>query len=454
MERPTAGPEIDWDAFARSLNGMQVFSDPRVVRAKSKDYYWYSPVLKRLLDDKAGDLVIVPKSEEDVLRVARACVQRRVPLTVRGAGTGNYGQAIPLHGGVVLDVMRLKRILWISNGAARVEAGVKLLTLDAEARRQGWELRMFPSTKRTATVGGFIAGGSGGVGSITYGMLAHPGNLSALRVVTLEDEPRVLELRGDDVLKVHHAYGTNGIIVELEFPLAPASSWIDLIVAFDDFMAAARFSQALGEDDGVAKKLITTIAWPIPQYFTRLVPPVPGGRHAVFLMIAEQSLEPLEGLCREYGGTICHRRPSDDLGRDIPLYEYTWNHTTLHALKVDPSITYLQSLFPAGRNLELVEHMYRHFGDEVLLHLETVRFEGKVTQTALPLVRFSTEERLNEIIAYHESQGVLIFNPHTYILEDGGMKTVDENQLAFKRLVDPYGLMNPGKMRGWWEQRP
>jgi len=46
-------------------------------------------------------------------------------------------------------------------------------------------------------------------------------------------------------------------------------------------------------------------------------------------------------------------------------------------------------------------------------------------------------DRLNEIITYHESQGVFIANPHTYILKDGGMKIVDYEQLNFKRMVEP-----------------
>jgi FAD/FMN-containing dehydrogenase len=72
-----------------------------------------------------------------------------------------------------------------------------------------------------------------------------------------------------------------------------------------------------------------------------------------------------------------------------------------------------------------------------------------VIPAALQIVRFTNSDRLNKIIEYHESQGVFIANPHTYILEDGGMKTVDYEQLNFKRIVDPHGLMNPDKMRGW-----
>ncbi len=442
----------DWDAFIASLDGIPSTTDPRVVKVRSKDYYWYSPVLKSLLDDKVGELVVSPRTEDEVLRVARACVARRIPLTVRGAGTGNYGQAIPLEGGVILDMTQMKRILWHRPGRVRLESGIKMVNIDREVRKSGWELRMYPSTKRTATIGGFIAGGSGGVGSVTHGMLADLGNINALRIVTLEENPRVIDLRVSEVHQVHHAYGTNGIITELEIALAPAQPWMDAVVAFDDFMTAARFGQALGESDGIIKHEIAIVAWPIPQYFAHLKATIPPGSSLALLMVAEYSLEALEALVHAFGGTICYLRPTEDVSNTPPLYEYTWNHTTLHALREDPAITYLQSLFPAGRNLELVEHMYRYFGDEVPMHLEFIRFGGKLTCSALQLVRYTSEARLNEIMAYHEAHDVRIFNPHTHILEDGGMKTIDEAQLGFKRIVDPYGLMNPGKMRGWWER--
>src|SRR5580658_3518491 len=92
---------------------------------------------------------------------------------------------------------------------------------------------------------GRACGGSGGVGSITYGGLREPGNLLAARIVTLEEEPRILELRGAAAQAVNHAYGTTGIITALEMPLAPAFPWIDLIVAFDDFFEAAAFGREL-----------------------------------------------------------------------------------------------------------------------------------------------------------------------------------------------------------------
>jgi FAD/FMN-containing dehydrogenases len=224
----TAIQSIDWDAFSAELSGIEIISDRAQVVKLSQDYYHFSPVLQPLLSDKTGDLVVRPASEAEVLRIAAACVKSKIPLTVRGAGTGNYGQCIPLKGGVILDTSKMNSIRWIKPGLACVEPGVKMSVFDKQARETGWELRMVPSTYRTATIGGFIGGGSGGIGSITYGQLRDRGNLHAVRVVTMEDDPRVIELRGDEVQKVNHAYGTNGIITELEIPLAPAYAWAEI----------------------------------------------------------------------------------------------------------------------------------------------------------------------------------------------------------------------------------
>ena len=448
----TAIQSIDWDAFSSELSGIEIISDRAQVVKLSQDYYHFSPVLQPLLSDKTGDLVVRPASEAEVLRIAAACVKSKIPLTVRGAGTGNYGQCIPLKGGVILDTSKMNSIRWIKPGLACVEPGVKMSVFDKQARETGWELRMVPSTYRTATIGGFIGGGSGGIGSITYGQLRDRGNLHAVRVVTMEDDPRVIELRGDEVQKVNHAYGTNGIITELEIPLAPAYAWAEIIVAFDDFMTSANFGQALGDADGIIKKLICVCAWPIPAYFAAFREEIPEGKHCALLMVAESCLEPLQDLVREYGGTICYQKNAQAASKGAAIAEFTWNHTTLHARSADPSLTYLQTIFPADRGLKLIEELYNYYGDEVMMHLEFLRINGRAIAAALQIVRYTTESRLNEIIRYHEEQGALIANPHTYILEDGGMKSINVEQLQFKELVDPYGLLNPGKMRAWLER--
>jgi FAD/FMN-containing dehydrogenase len=436
--------------FRAAINGVRVIDDPALVRLKSRDFFWYSPVLKDLLSDKFADLIVCPRDEADIIRIARAAARFRVPITPRGGGTGNYGQAVPLAGGIVLDMTGLDAIEWVRPGQVRVQAGRKLVDIDDQTRGGGWELRMFPSTKRTATIGGFVAGGSGGVGSVTYGGLREPGNVLAARVVTVEDEPRVLELHDDAALNVNHAYGTTGIITALEMPLAPAWPWVDVVVAADDFTASVRIGHRAALADGIVKKLLTPLAWPIPAYFHHFKSEFPIGRDCLIAMIAEPSMAPFKALVAREGGEITYCAATAEGPGERPLYECTWNHTTLHALKIDRAITYLQALYPADRLEAAVAELSALFPDELMPHLEFQRFGGRVTASGLPLVRYTTKERLNEIIAVHEAHGVSIANPHVFTLEDGTRhKRADADQLGFKRQVDPHGLLNPGKMRSF-----
>ncbi|WP_275196051.1 FAD-binding oxidoreductase [Bradyrhizobium sp. CSA207] len=441
------------DRLMADLGDIPVITEQKVVRRRSRDFFWYSPILNAQLDGKSADLIVLPRDEDDVIRVASVCARHLVPITVRGGGTGNYGQAVPLEGGVLLDISGLESIEWIKPGIVRVGAGAKMSAIDAAAQAEGWELRLHPSTKRIATIGGFVAGGSGGIGSVTYGGLREPGNILAARVVTLEEDPRVIELRGDAAQKVNRAYGTTGIITALEMPLAPAWKWIDVVVAFEDFIEAAAFGYEAALADGIVKKVLAPVAWPLPSYFGALKPHCPDGKSVLMAMIAEPSVESFKSLLGQRG-TITLETPTDDSPGRVPLYEYCWNHTTLQVLKSDRSVTYLQCLYPHDRVLEKVAEMRELFPDEVLQHLEFIRFGGRVTCSSLPVIRYTDADRLNEIMRLHEERGVFIANPHVFTIEDGSRyKRAEADQLGFKHEVDPHGLLNPGKMRSFVSAR-
>jgi FAD/FMN-containing dehydrogenase len=436
----------DVGAVIAALPALDWTTDAALVRQKSRDFFWYSPVLKRQLNRVTGEAVVAPRDEAELRALLAAAYAADVPVTPRGGGTGNYGQAMPLKGGIVLDMTRMDRLVWAKPTAMRAEAGIRLLDLDQRLRREvGAELRVHPSTLRTSTLGGFIAGGSGGVGGTTFGGLRAPGNILGLRVVTMEAEPRVLELRGPDVQQVNHAYGTNGVITEVELPLAPAWDWVDVVVTFPTLSAAARFADAFVRLDAIVKKLASVVPAPIPQrHFKAWGAEVPDGHAVACLMLAEPFLPELPWLIAAHGGAELRREPT--AAAAVPLYEHAWNHTTLQVLKTDRSCTYLQCLLPAPNHLDLLARLERHFGEEVLFHVEIGRIAGSVAAIGLPVVRFTTEERLRDIIRELEAAGALVFNPHTFLLEEGGMKRVDEAQLAFKRKADPKGLLNPGKM--------
>lgn len=448
-------PRYDIAALKTRLGSIRSEDNPALVKQKSRDFFWYSPVLKRQLDHVTADIVVSPTSEAEVIEVLSACHALGIPVTPRGTGTGNYGQAMPLSGGVLLDLSGFNKVKSVQPGRYIAEPGAIMARIDDETRAHSrQELRLHPSTYQTASIGGFIAGGSGGVGSIKWGGLRDWGNIIRLKVATMESSPRILELQGEDLHKVAHAYGTNGIITEVEMPLGPAYDWVDVILGFETLRAATEFANALGEQDGLALKNLAVVAAPIPHdYFLRHRKFLPRESHLVIAMAADFAVEALLAYAKRFRGAELLLR-SDKLSPEEakglpPGYELGWNHTTLRALRVDPSITYLQVLYPFPNQVELIERIDARFGDEVLCHLEFVRFDGKVTCFGLPLVRFTTEERLEEIMAIHEEMGAPIFNPHRYTLEEGGMKQTDELQLAFKREADPQGLLNPGKMIAW-----
>ncbi|MEO1025342.1 MAG: FAD-binding oxidoreductase, partial [Pseudomonadota bacterium] len=297
-------------AAKAALSHLDIDESDAAIRAKSRDFFWYSPVLKDRLDHVVADFVVSPRSEDEVIEVLKTCYAHDCPVTTRGAGTGNYGQAMPLAGGCVMHLRHMDSVKEVHPGRVICEPGVLLKDLDAACKEHsGQEIRMFSSTWATATIGGFIAGGSGGVGSCTWGSLRDLGNIIRLRVVTMEEEPRVLDFTGEELARVSHAYGTNGIITEIEIPLAPAYDWVEMFVTTKDFMTAVRFSEDLANEDGILIKLGTVFEAPIAKdYFQRLKDHVGAETNVIGLMVAPHSMDAFL--------TFLARRPEATLIRD------------------------------------------------------------------------------------------------------------------------------------------
>ena len=258
----------DWAAFRSEIDGIRVYDDPKQVELRSRDYFWYSPILSEDIGHFVGDLVVIPADEEQVRRVAAAAARLRIPITIRGGGTGNYGQCVPLEGGIILDMTKIDRVLSIEPGRVRVQAGARIARLDDAVRETGQELLMYPSTRRIATIGGFFTGGSGGIGSLRHGMLRDDGNIYSVKVMTLEPEPKIIELHGHDIQKVQHAYGTNGIVMELEIGLTEKTDWIHTAALFDSYDATLRFCLKALEEK-LDCYLLTTVDRRFSRFYTK-----------------------------------------------------------------------------------------------------------------------------------------------------------------------------------------
>jgi FAD/FMN-containing dehydrogenase len=438
-------PSIDW------------ITDPQRVARLSQDFAWFSPILKRQLGEKRADVAVRPRTEEEIRQVVAACARDAIPITLRGSGTGNYGQSTPLHGGVVLDLSGYNAFGWVRDGIGRAQAGIRLADFDRQARPQGQELRWLPSTFRSATLGGLFGGGFGGAGSITYGPVAATGNVLGARVMTVEPVPQVLELRSPEAMLLHHTYGTNGIVLELEVALAPALPWTECVATFTSFDAGLEFCSALTAAPGIVKKEVCFFAAPVPDLMSGfLAEAMPAGGHAVLMLVAHASEPGMLELLTRHGGQVSYRKTAAQVqASNRTVLEYTWNHTTLVALKADKGLTYIQSAFDPPRHVAQAKALEAALAGEVLMHLEFLRNrDGAVSCSGLQLIRYSSDERLQQIMQIHRDHGVSINDPHVYIIEDGKQANLDPAVVELKKRFDPQGLLNPGKLRSWSAKPP
>lgn len=257
----------------------------------------------------------------------------------------------------------------------------------------------------------------------------------------------MLTVPAPEALLLHHAYGTNGIITEVELALAPAHQWIERLDVFDDFADALNYANACVRSPGLVKRQVALLATPIADYFSHLNDRYRAGQHAVISLIAEES----EGLCasllpRHRGSNAIRQASEEARTRNGSLMEYCWNHTTLHALKVDNTLTYLQTAFDPLRYPQQILQMEQHFAGEVMSHIEFLRdIEGNLTASGLQLVRYTTPERLNAIMQIFRDNDVKINNPHVLQVEDGKQGVIRPDVVAVKQSLDPAGLLNPGR---------
>jgi alkyldihydroxyacetonephosphate synthase len=119
------------------------------------------------------DAVVWPTSTEEVAAIVRAAQKSGTPIVPFGAGSGVCGGAVPIRGGLVLDLKRMRRLVELDEraGAATFEAGAIGEHLEHELNRRGWTMGHFPSSIMCSTFGGWLAARSAGQLSTKYGKI-------------------------------------------------------------------------------------------------------------------------------------------------------------------------------------------------------------------------------------------------------------------------------------------
>jgi glycolate oxidase len=124
------------------------------------------------VDKARPDIVVFPRSTEDVVAIAKISREFGVPIVARGAGTGLSGGSIALAGGIMVSFSRMNRILEIDleNERAVVQPGVVNLDITLAVEPHGYFYAPDPSSQRACTVGGNVAENAGGPHTLAYGV--------------------------------------------------------------------------------------------------------------------------------------------------------------------------------------------------------------------------------------------------------------------------------------------
>jgi glycolate oxidase subunit GlcD len=226
-----------FDGLARRLPRDRVITDPSELSVYECDAL---PVHRH-----APDAVALCSTREEVITCVRWCAEHGIPFVPRGAGTGLSGGATPIHGGLVLDLNRMNRILRVDaeNRFAVVEPGVINVRLTEAAAEHGLHYAPDPSSQTACTIGGNVAENSGGPHCLKYGVTSD--HILGLEVVL--SDGRIARLGGpvaqapgvDLVGLFVGSEGTFGVVTEVTVRLTPSPEAVRTFLAIFDSMALA-----------------------------------------------------------------------------------------------------------------------------------------------------------------------------------------------------------------------
>ncbi|MGB0427993.1 MAG: FAD-binding oxidoreductase [Flavobacteriales bacterium] len=193
-------------------------SDNQIIEIKSEQ----KPYAKDETEDLEfyPDLVLIAKTTLEVSQVAKYCNEQQLPLTVRGAGTGLSGGALPVCGGVVLSLEKMNQVVDFDeeNFQITVETGIINEELRQIVEAKGLFYPPDPASKGSCTIGGNIAFNSGGPKALKYGVTSH--YILNLEVVLADGS---IVWTGANTLKNSTGYNLTQLVVGSEGTLAIAT---------------------------------------------------------------------------------------------------------------------------------------------------------------------------------------------------------------------------------------
>lgn len=417
-------------AELRALLGPDGVSDEaEALDRASVDGSHLSPVIAEQLPLGRAQLVAYPPTAHDIPAVVAAAVRHGVPITPRGKGTANYGQTLPMAGGLVLDTSRARRILEIGDGWLRAEAGATMIAIEQAANRTGQQVLQYPSTAQS-TVGGFVSGGSGGTGSIAHGMI-HTGFVTALDVVHAVPDAQLVHLEGAATEPYLHKYGTVGVIATVTVRLEPLQDWRAFFASFDDFHDLLKVIRAFPELQPTPRLVsgdLPTLADALPAD-----PALFPGRASLRAILDAASVAEATALVEAAGGRVDEVRAGAQACIKLSMTSY--NHPIEWLQKAYPD-TYFHVEVWGDAIIDRIDELHAVY-EGGMLHIEAQ--QGRPIGMLAGVYRGA--DAVYAGLPKIEELGVGWHNPHQWYVDYETAETI-----ALAAETDPQGLMNPGKL--------
>jgi FAD/FMN-containing dehydrogenase len=419
------------EAELRELLGDKGVSVELAARERaSVDGSRLSPVISEQLPLGLADLVAYPETAEAIAAVVGAAVRHGVPVTPRGKGTGNYGQAIPFSGGLVLDTSRARAIVEVGDGFLTAEAGATMVAVETTANKAGQQVLMYPSTAQSS-LGGFVSGGSGGTGSIKHGML-HQGFVLALDVVHAVEDAHLIHVEGADAEPYIHNYGTAGIIARVTVRLEPLQDWRGFFASFDTFEQALSVIRPFANLEPTPRLVsadLATLADALPAD-----PGIPPGRASLRAILDVASVDAATALVLNAGGRVEDVREGAQTSMKISMMSY--NHPIEWLQKAYPN-TYFHVEVSGDELVDRIDEVHAVYPGG-MLHIEA----QKGRPIGMLAGVYSTADEVYAGFEKLAAIGVGYHNPHQWFVDFEPARTA-----ALAATTDPHHLLNPGKLQ-------
>jgi FAD/FMN-containing dehydrogenase len=431
----------------------------------ARDESWLSPILQRRFERRVQEqgagfgvqAVVRPVSEEDVIKLARIAASRRIPLLLRGAGTSNFGLIAPEDGGLIVDLRGLAGDPKVRDGAIWAPAGTLQGNMEKAARAGGFEMPVLTTTYGDATIAGFLCGGHIGLGSAMHGAV-WDGMVEALRVVTVEETPRVLTLRGEEALPLLHTFGAVAIITEVAIRVGPVHDWLEAVSYFPTFAQASAFTHEISNDVRYQVRIAAAQEEDLMKGIRQLAAVRQPG--AGVLMIFDRAQTAAVGkLVAAHGGRLVEwQRWQPDPGRKPSMAQMVYGHRMLWVKQYLPRAAFCHLYYDPNDPDATMKLLKDRFGSQLLVETKYVRspwmlrvlgLNGPSLPAALCVVRddASEEGNLEEVLQFCDDNNIRYQNSHTNVIEDSGLFPDIAPIIRMKSEFDPYNLLSRGRLR-------